>query len=168
MKKEIEHKFLIDPARLPKLPPGRHLTQGYLNTRPTVRVRLEKKGKSARAFLTIKGPGLISRDEYEYAIPPSDARGLLKLCGERTLEKTRHDFHGWEIDQFHGRHAGLWLAEYELNSPRHKLPKLPDWIGEDVTDKPEFSNSALAAAGIPPRSGAKKVAGGFIPRLNIP
>ena len=149
MKKEIEHKFLIDPARLPKLPAGRRLTQGYLSTRPTVRVRLEKKGRTARAFLTIKGPGLISRDEYEYAIPPQDARGLLKLCGARTLEKTRHDFNGWEIDQFHGRHTGLWLAEYELKSARHTLPKLPEWIVKEVTDQPEYSNSALASGALP-------------------
>src|SRR6185503_14369373 len=112
---------------------GRKFVQGYLSTKPTVRVRLSTLGKSSKAYLTIKGPGLRSRDEFEYSIPAADAKQLLKLCGRHVLEKIRLDYHGWEIDKFLGRHKGLWLAEYELKSSRAKLPKLPPWVGKEVT-----------------------------------
>jgi adenylate cyclase len=144
MPKEIEHKFLVHHAKLPKLGQGKQLVQGYLSTHPTVRVRIATSGKSSQAFLTIKGPGLKSRDEFEYKIPLAHAKQLLKLCGNAVLEKKRYEVDGWEIDEFSGRHEGLWLAEYELESARAKLPKLPDWIDIEVTTDPNYSNASLA------------------------
>lgn len=141
MKKEIEHKFLVEPAKLPKLRKGRRMVQGYLSTNPTVRVRIVS---NREAYITIKGSGLLARDEFEYSIPASDARRLLKLCGGRIVEKIRHFWSGWEIDKFLGRHKGLWLAEYELKSTRAKLPQLPEWVGREVTGEPEYTNAALA------------------------
>jgi CYTH domain-containing protein len=144
MPREIEHKFLIHPECLPKLPAGERIIQGYLSTQPTVRVRLVSRGKKSAGFLTIKGPGFRSRAEYEYPIPPQDARELLKLCGHVKLEKIRYKFDGWEIDRFLGAHKGLWLAEFELKHTRQKLPPLPDWIDREVTGDARYSNSNLA------------------------
>lgn len=150
MRKEIEHKFLIRPELLPKpLPRGTRLRQGYLATAPTVRVRIAGSGAKAAAFLTIKGPGLRARDEYEYRIPVRDARRLLKLCGSRVIIKTRRRFGGWEVDEFLGRHRGLWMAEYELHS-RARLPRLPVWTMREVTGDSRFSNAWLAANPAPP------------------
>lgn len=145
MRKEIEHKFLVRPELLPRpLPRGERFCQGYLSVRPTVRVRLATNGRNATAFLTIKGAGLRSRDEYEYAIPASDARRLLKLCSGKVITKIRRRLGGWEVDEFLSPHRGLWLAEYELRSTRARLPKLPPWIGREVTGDGRFSNASLA------------------------
>jgi len=147
MRKEIEHKFLVRPALLPRpLPRGKKLRQGFLAVRPVVRVRIATAGRVSAAFLTIKGAGLRERDEFEYAIPVADARRLLKLCGARTLTKTRRLLGRWEVDQFLGRHRGLWLAEYELPSSRARLPRLPEWLGKEVTGDHRFSNAYLAVA----------------------
>lgn len=145
MRKEIEHKFLVRPEALPHpLPRGERIEQGYLCVRPVVRVRLVGRGRAARGVLTIKGSGLRSRDEFEYAIPASDARRLLKLCGPRTLTKIRRRLGGWDVDQFEGRHEGLWLAEYELRSSRARLPRLPPWVGREVTGDASYGNASLA------------------------
>lgn len=151
MHKEIERKFLVLTGRLPRpLPPGDRICQGYLSVLPVVRVRLVT-GRKAAGFLTLKGAGLRARDEYEYPIPPRDARRLLKLCGGRTLIKTRRRLGRWELDEFLGRHKGLWLAEYELPSARARLPRLPAWLGREVTGDRRFSNACLAVARRVPR-----------------
>ena len=143
---EIERKFLVDAKKIAalNLTGGEKISQGYLCTEPTVRVRT----KGARAFLTVKSAndGLI-RHEYEYEIPVADAVEMLKLCAPRTLEKTRYKIeHGgkiWELDIFEGRHAGLILAEVELDSAEEKV-ELPEWIGAEVSDDERYYNSRLA------------------------
>jgi adenylate cyclase len=142
---EIEHKFLVRVDALPaKLPRGELLEQGYLSIEPAVRIRVITAGKRVSALLTIKGRGLRERAEFEYPVPVRDARALLKLCGERTIEKIRRRIGGWEIDEFLGRHAGLWLAEYELKSAREKLPAPPAWVGKEVTGDPRYTNNNLS------------------------
>lgn len=143
---EIEHRFLLMPSRLPKLPRGARLDQGYLSLEPLVRVRIVSppKGK-ARAFLTVKSRGLRVRQEFEYAIPAAHARKLMKLCGTRLIAKVRTRFGPWEIDRYLGRHAGLWLAEIELPSRSARLPRpLPSWLGREVTADPRYTNARLA------------------------
>ncbi len=148
MPKEIEHKFLVRRRHLPKLAAGKSLIQGYLSTRPTVRVRIVSNAEGSTAYLTIKGPGGISRDEFEYEIPVEHAREMLALCGALVVEKTRYEMDGWEIDEFQGRHHGLWLAEYEMDSIDEKLPPLPEWIGTEVTGDPNYTNGCLAVYGL--------------------
>jgi len=144
MPKEIEHKFLIHADRLPELGAGRSFVQGYISVRPTVRIRIATAGDASIAYLTIKGPGFVERDEFEYEIPVEHARQMLPLCGTAVLEKIRYVHDGWEIDQFLGRHQGLWLAEFELHAPGQELPPLPAWIKQDVTGNPAYSNGTLA------------------------
>ncbi|MFH0939709.1 MAG: adenylate cyclase [Planctomycetota bacterium] len=142
---EIEHKFLVRRERLPRrLPSGVKIKQGYLAVKPVVRVRLITNARRTTAFLTIKGPGLRQRSEFEYAIPVCDARTLLRLCGSRVIQKIRRQFGPWELDEFRGRHRGLWLAEVELKSRHDLLPKRPAWIGKEVTNNRRFSNAVLA------------------------
>ena len=62
-KEEIERKFRVDSAKLPPLPGGARLVQGYLSFKPNVRVRTEEAACGARkAYLTIKCEGLVWRD----------------------------------------------------------------------------------------------------------
>jgi adenylate cyclase len=173
MKVEIERKFLVRPALVPASvlgAAGQRFTQGYLSSRPSVRVRLDHSGE---AWLTIKSETLRaaepepeasseapSRHEYEYAIPADDARGLLTLC-LATLDKVRRRVpvgaSVWELDEFLGPHAGLWMAEIELSRPDEGFVR-PAWITDEVSDDPRYTNGALAKAGRPPAASRPAIA----------
>ncbi len=151
-KQEIEHKFLVDSSRLPPLPPGSRLTQGYLSFRPTVRVRTEERedGSGRMAYLTIKGEGDVGRDEFEYEIPFEEATGLLGMCQGSVITKTRYRLPidgcpelAWELDIFVGDNEGLVVAELEVPEEGCAFAR-PDWLGEDVTRDSRYKNAALA------------------------
>jgi CYTH domain-containing protein len=137
---EIERKFLVRAELLPELPPPLELRQGYLSTDPVVRVRLVASRDGESAELTIKGAGLLSRAEFNYAIPPADGRQLLALC-PRKLAKRRHTLDRWVIDHFPDR--GLWLAEIELATEEEPFDR-PRWLGQEVTQDPRYTNASLA------------------------
>lgn len=144
---EIERKFLVRPELLPPLPPPERFEQGYLSTHPVVRVRrVEGPGAAPQGKLTIKGEGSLSRAEFEYDIPASDAAQLLLLCG-RSLRKDRHRLDRWDLDRFLDAEAPsggvLWLAEIELSSEDEAFDR-PAWLGAEVTHDPRYANSALA------------------------
>lgn len=162
MAKEIERKFLIanldacrrdvrSPTKFERLRVNAKQTfiplrikQGYLSFDPVVRVRISDIGAfETKCFMTIKGNGLKVRDEFEYEIPLPDARKLLKMC-KGIINKTRYSLGRWEIDEFHGKRKGLWLAEIELKSSDEKLPPLPKWLGEEVTEDPRYANVNMA------------------------
>ncbi len=144
---EIERKFLVQPGWKPQSA-GIAYMQGYLYAGghgPTVRVRVA----GHKAFLTIKGPleGL-ARLEFEYPIPPEDARHMLaSLAGGRVIEKTRclveHAGHTWEVDVFAGRNSGLIIAEVEISSPDEPVV-LPDWVAEEVSHDHRYANAYLS------------------------
>ena len=150
-KEEIECKFLVHTDRMPPLPPGIRMAQAYLGFRPTVRVRTQEgPGDLREAFLTIKGQGLVGRDEFEYPIPFDEAEALLLLATHPPVRKTRHHLPvegqpdlKWEVDIFNGENDGLVVAELELPDRDHPFPR-PEWLGEDVTRDPAYKNAALA------------------------
>ena len=150
-KEEIECKFLVQTDRLPPLPPGIRMAQAYLGFRPTVRVRTQEgPGDLREAFLTIKGPGMIGRDEFEYPIPFDEGEALLSLSAHPPIRKTRHHLPvegqpdlKWEVDVFDEENHGLVVAELELPDRGHPFPR-PEWLGEDVTENPAYKNAALA------------------------
>jgi CYTH domain-containing protein len=154
MKREIERKFLVRVDRLPANArvEGANIVQGYLSFDPSVRVRLARDAHGSHAWLTVKGPGTLSRAEYEYAIPADDAEGLLALC-RATLTKVRRRVtvgaHVWDVDEFTGSHAGLWLAEVELSRADEGFER-PPWLGDEVSHDARYTNGALARAGRAP------------------
>ena len=150
-KEEIERKYLVDRAKLPPLPVGAKLVQGYLSFQPTVRVRTEEKpGHVQKAYITIKGAGMVGRDEFEYDIPFEEARQLLTLARSSLVAKTRYVLPvedqpdlKWELDIFEGDNDGLIVAELETPAYDTRYAR-PDWIGQDVTDDPAYKNAALS------------------------
>ena len=151
---EIERKFLVHREKLPDLGRGRRLTQGYLSFGPkaTVRVRIEdgEGGGEGRGWLTIKGKGLVGRDEFEYEIPAGEAREMLKLSQASLVTKVRYEMPvegdpdlTWEIDVFEGDNEGLIVAELELPHEGRTYPR-PDWLGLEVTEEPAYKNALLA------------------------
>lgn len=145
---EIERKFLVlnDSYKKESFSHS-HIQQGYICSERgrTVRVRI----RDDRAFLTIKGPSTdngLSRDEFEYEIPLEDGKKLLLLCEPGIIDKTRwlvkSGEHTFEIDEFFGENEGLVMAEVELSSV-DESPKMPDFIGKEVTGDRRFYNSQL-------------------------
>jgi CYTH domain-containing protein len=99
------------------------------------------------AFITIKGITRgTTRQEFEYAIPLSDAEALMKLCLRPLIEKTRYvlEYRGkrWEVDEFHGDNDGLVLAEIELAREDEPVD-MPPWIGEEVSHDVRYFNANL-------------------------
>jgi adenylate cyclase len=147
MATETERKFLVQTELL-KLPPmqqGIPILQGYLHSREEMSIRVRLAGH--KAFLTIKGKSMgLSRPEFEYEIPVSDAREMMRLCTEK-VEKIRYkipmeDF-CWEVDVFGAANEGLVLAEIELTSEEQTFPR-PDWLGEEVSFDSRYQNACLA------------------------
>ncbi|MFZ4408457.1 MAG: CYTH domain-containing protein [Paracraurococcus sp.] len=156
MPTEIERKFLVtgEGWRQSALGPARRLRQGYLasggGAAPVVRVRLSDDD----GYLTVKGPGLLSRAEYEYPIPAAHALAMLgDLCPPPVIEKTRtrvaHAGMVWEVDEFAGHLAGLVIAEIELEAADQPFAR-PDWVGTEVTGDRRYQNSTLSRALAPP------------------
>lgn len=147
MGREIERKFLVVSDQWRRgVSSSRGLRQGYLaiDGGNTVRVRTDGE----QSWLTIKGRshGII-RPEFEYSVPPDDARELLGLCRGRIVEKTRHLVPCgdvvWEIDEFAGANTGLVMAEIELPAEDAAFSRAA-WLGEEVTGDPRYLNANLA------------------------
>ncbi len=143
---EIERKFLVDKTKWQPTVKGKKIAQGYLQYDPNKVVRVRIKGE--QGFLTVKGKNNgISRLEFEYEIPLSDAEEMLVLCGEGVVAKIRYEipFEGyiWEVDEFFGENEGLLMAEVEMDTINEK-PQLPDWVLEEVSDDKRYFNSHLA------------------------
>jgi CYTH domain-containing protein len=150
MAAEIARTFLLRNEDWRGLAPGRAYVQGYLagNEKCSVRVRIAEH----RATLNIKSAVAgACRSEYEYEIPPADARRMLDMFVARNalIEKTRYliEYKGffWEIDEFHGGNQGLVVAEIELEHEDQAFAR-PVWIGEEITGNPRYYNAHLAHA----------------------
>jgi len=143
---EIERKFLVKNDDWRKLGKGELYRQGYLSTDSERTVRVRTVGK--KGLLTIKGiTQNIRREEFEYEISFEDANRMLDvLCMRPIIEKTRHKIYDkdlvWEVDEFQGENKGLIIAEVELNDD-HQQIKIPDWIGEEVSNDPAYFNANL-------------------------
>ena len=100
------------------------------------------------ANLNIKSATLgVTRQEYEYAIPLTDANAMLNTLADGPLiEKTRyhvaHGKHTWEIDVFAGDNQGLVVAEIELAAEDERFER-PAWLGEEVSADPRYYNVCL-------------------------
>jgi adenylate cyclase len=146
MAKEIERKFLVKSTEYRNLAEPITFRQGYISRVPGKIVRVRLAGE--QGFITIKGISTgYERDEFEYEIPPVDARQILdKLCEKPLIEKTRrtinHKDKIWIVDEFEGENEGLVVAEIELNSTDETFEK-PVWLGCEVTSNPRYYNSHL-------------------------
>ncbi|SDJ55347.1 CYTH domain-containing protein [Microbulbifer yueqingensis] len=146
MPREIERKFLVDPAFARTLKSGTEISQGYLPVAGKSVVRARIYG--SRGYLTLKGETRgMTRTEYEYEIPLDDAREIISsLCEGRVIEKTRYlvtvGKHEWEIDIFSGRNRGLVVAEIELADEQEAFER-PTWVTQEVTHDPRYYNANL-------------------------
>ena len=150
MGQEIERKFLVDIEILQQDPEFQNsiphsIIQGYILNSPdqTIRVRI----KDAKGFLTIKGKQSgLSRSEFEYQIPHTDAQEILSMVNTKVLAKKRYEIkvgeHLWEVDIFEGDNKGLIIAEIELQSEDEAFCK-PLWVLNDVSTDLKYTNALL-------------------------
>lgn len=152
---ETERKFLlVSDAWRSWAIATKVLRQGYVAAGPDRSVRVRISGGDA--WLTLKfGVAGPAREEFEYPIPLADAQAILAHAAD-ILDKERHIV-PWqdlvfEIDVFHGRLAGLVLAE--LETERIVADNLlPDWVGREVTTDERYYNAVLARDGLPHGAG---------------
>ena len=147
---EIERKYLVTSDSYKQMAVARyHICQGYISREKTGTVRI--RITDDKAYLTIKGKpaaGHFARYEWEKEIDVQEAKELMQLCQGSIIDKTRwiipaaEDGLKWEVDEFHGKHAGLTLAEIELTNEEQEVEK-PDFVGEDVTSDPRYYNANM-------------------------
>ncbi len=147
MGQEIERKWLI--VSMPKDIehfPHTDIVQGYLCFNPVIRPRRDGNDY----YLTYKGKGTLSREEYNLTLTKAAFEQLLPKCEGVLIDKTRYRIpltEGLtaELDIFHGRYEGRVYVEVEFESiEAAERFAAPDWFGEEVTGKPGFSNADLA------------------------
>ena len=149
---EIERKFLVK-----QIPEGctsfpcRQIEQAYLNTDPVVRVRRDNDDY----YLTYKGKGLLSREEYNLPLNEEAYRHLIQKADGIIISKKRYliPLTGRltiELDIFEGDLAPLKLAEVEFETKEEAESFLPPkWFGKDVTFSSDYHNSTLSRVGLP-------------------
>ncbi len=147
MTTETERKFLVKDKFKHLATKKIRIVQAYLSDDPerTIRIRIASK----KAFLTIKGKcaaNSVTRSEWEFQVPVSYARQIMKICLPGKIEKTRYFIpagkHVFEVDVFHNKNEGLIIAEIELSYENEKFEK-PDWLGDEVTGNPKYYNVNL-------------------------
>ena len=150
---EIERKGLIkemppDLHKYPKL----EIEQGYLCTKPVLRVRKENDNY----YMTYKGKGFSVREEYNLPLTEEAYRKLILKADGVVISKDRYNVpieNNYEdsydliaqVDIFHGRHEGLSMVEVEFDTLEEEQAFIPpDWFGAEVTENYEYSNSWLS------------------------
>ena len=152
---EIERKYRIEhlPENI-RFYPSRTIEQAYLCTDPVVRIR--KDGDDY--YLTYKGRGLLSREEYNLPLNEQAYFHLLEKADGIVLTKTRYciPMDGAyrhltiELDVFGGVYEGLVLAEVEFPTEEEANAFIPpEWFAEDVTFTGEYQNSRLSSGNVP-------------------
>ncbi len=151
---EIERKYLIKniPENLSDYP-HLNLTQAYLNTSPVVRVRKEDDNY----YLTYKGSGLLSREEYNLPLNEESFYHLLEKADGNVIAKCRYQIPYFcngkeyiiELDIFDKPFAPLVLAEVEFADEKDASGfTAPFWFGDEVTYDTKYHNSNMSRINI--------------------
>ncbi|MBA7662059.1 Inorganic triphosphatase [subsurface metagenome] len=146
MGKEIERRFLVKGEAWRGLGRGVQYRQGYLSTAAERIVRV--RTAEGKGYLTVKGMGRgLSRTEFEYEIPFTDASAMLDgLCERPLIKKIRYRVEHcgmlWEVDEFQAENKCLILAEVELSYESQDFEP-PAWLGKEVTHDPRYLNANL-------------------------
>ena len=157
---EIEKKYTLKnlPNDLESYP-CKMIEQAYLNTSPVIRVR--KSDDSY--YLTYKGRGLMTREEYNLPLDKESYRHLLEKADGNIISKKRYiipienpqfDDSYYpitapklyiELDVFAPPFAPLVIAEVEFASEAMANAFIPpEWFDKDVTGNIEYHNSTMS------------------------
>ena len=148
---EIEKKYMI--KQLPgNIRNGVAISQGYVVSEGGKELRIRKKAD--QCYLTAKGDGNLSREEWEVEIPEWVFDILWPKTEGHRVEKVRYavptsDGLVMEFDEYSGNLKGLLTLEIEFPSEdKANAFALPSYIvGIDVTCDKRFKNKNLATIG---------------------
>ncbi len=151
---EIERKFLTEREKIPfdiTAFPCMEITQAYIGFSPVIRIR-----RSNEAYiLTVKGKGLLAREEFELPLEQEEYEALQKKAEGESIVKKR-----WlvplaggltaEVDFYEGTLSGLVTTEVEFPSLAEAEAFVPpEWFGRDISREKQYKNVALARFGLP-------------------
>lgn len=150
---EIEYKYTVNPKEINyQNYPYDEIEQAYLSTSPVIRIRKRNKN----FFLTVKGKGLVKREEFELTISSEEYNTLKAKAEGHVITKRRYlipyrlSNHNYtiELDVFSGNLSGLFLAEVEFSREEEaKFFVPPHWFLENVSSNKKYHNSFLAKFG---------------------
>jgi len=149
---EIEKKYLVTsiPFSLDCFN-SKEISQCYISIDPTIRIR-----QSDQTYvLTIKGSGLICREEFELLLTCEQYEKLLLKSETPILYKTRYfvpieNNLTAEVDIYHMNLQGLITIEVEFESIQAAETFIPPfWFGTDVSHDFRYTNSNICLRGIP-------------------
>ena len=147
---EIERKYLV--KELPDaldLYEKQEICQAYLCADPVIRVRSILQNGKMEYILTIKGCGMVVREEHELPLSREKFELLLGKKEGRILRKNRYRIpleQGYtaELDVYEGEFQGLLTVEVEFGNETEMEAFVPPlWFGEDVSEKSLYKNSTL-------------------------
>ena len=154
---EIERKWLIE-KRWPEdleLATEYRMRQGYINLRPTVRIREEATAERTAWVLCFKGPAGadgLAREEIEVEIEKSLFDRLETFIGKPLIDKKQRRYrldNGLllEVNQVDAGQPGeFWYAEVEFPTKEAAIAwrpgKLAEYLAREVTNTPGQSMGA--------------------------
>lgn len=144
---EIERKFLVSDIPSDLTSYKCHLIeQGYLSTKPVVRVRKDNDSY----WLTYKGGGMMAREEYNLPLTKESYEHLIKKADGNIITKHRYEIPDGtgktiELDIFDGLFEGTIFAEVEFDSIEEANSYIPpSWLTKDVTHEKAYHNSHMS------------------------
>ena len=144
---EIERKFLVSDIPSDLTNYKCHLIeQGYLSTKPVVRVRKDNDSY----WLTYKGGGMMAREEYNLPLTKESYEHLIKKADGNIITKHRYEIPDGtgktiELDIFDGLFEGTIFAEVEFDSIEEANSYIPpSWLTKDVTHEKAYHNSHMS------------------------
>lgn len=151
---EIEKKYLLRNMNILECKNYTRVEQHYVCLSQYREVRVRSKG--LKYFLTIKGGGLLERNEWESEISQETYEALIPASIGSVIKDR------YEILLPSGEVAELDIYRGNLEAPGHVTVEVefdnaeqaenfqePDWFGKEVTDDARYKNKNLAINGWP-------------------
>jgi len=149
MSLEIERKFLVfnDDWKM-SVTRAIRIRDGLVASNNGQKVRVRIADSTATITLKSRRRGM-TRSEFEYPIPLSDAEEILRvMCNGEVLEKVRHCVpHAgvvWHVDVYQGILSGVVIAEVELRSTDQQI-ECPNWVEKEVTEESAYRKINMRA-----------------------
>lgn len=136
-----------------------YIKQAYISTNPVLRIRQQNE----EYIFTFKGRGKLKRVEFEEKISKEEFQNLYSKIEGNPITKKRYFLktpcgNTAHLDIYEDIFEGFLNVEVEfddINSANNFTP--PDWFGEDVTKKPEYTNAYMSEFGIKQQKNAHKM-----------
>jgi len=151
---EIERKYLIQKEQIPLNPsdyPCRHIEQGYLCTRPVVRVRRDNDNY----YLTYKSKGLMVREEYNLPLDAAAYGHLKTKIDGRLIIKERYVIPLGDTVETSPSREEAYMQGFQTASPNS--PTLPTNAGLSIEldfFKGDYEGLVLAEVEFPDEASA--------------